>query len=73
MKNFDLNALGVNELETNQLIGTNGGFYIDPSWLWYFAKDMAKAVVYLGLEIIDNASQRAAQDGYIPYADLGHR
>ena len=73
MKNFDLNALGVQELAKSQLIGINGGFYIDPSWLWYWAKDVAKAIVYLGFEIAKDSSERASKDGYIPYADMGHR
>ncbi len=73
MKSFDLNALGVQELGKSQLMEINGGFYIDPYWIWYWAKDIAKAIVILGLEIADEASDRASKDGYIPYADMGHR
>ena len=72
MKSFDLNALGVQELGKSQLMEINGG-QVNPNPWWYFAKEGAKALVYLGVKIIDSLSSRASQDGYVAYADMGHR
>jgi hypothetical protein len=72
MKNFDLNTLGVKELGSSQLVEINGG-QMNPNPFWYFLKEGAKALVYLGLKIVDGLSERASHDGYISYADMGHR
>jgi capsule polysaccharide export protein KpsE/RkpR len=71
MKNFDLNTFGVKELTKSQLIEINGGQSLNP-W-WYWAKEIAKAIVYVGLELVDDLSNRASKDGYVSYADMGHR
>lgn len=72
MNNFDLNALGVKEMRKNELMEVNGG-EVNPNPWWYFAKEIAKVVVYLGLEIVDDLSERASKDGYVTSADIGHR
>jgi hypothetical protein len=72
MKNFDLNALGVKELEKNQLIEINGGGPLE---------DLAVRLAILiidflktfGPYMVQANCERPTRDNYQPYADLGHR
>jgi hypothetical protein len=72
MKNFDLNALGVQELAESQLIGINGGGPVEEFAIRLFILivDFLKT---MGPYIIQENCERATSDTYQPYADLGHR
>ena len=75
MKSFDLNALGVEELGKNQLMEINGGQEIpySPTVLQF----ILQMGYYFFTEIVPilqkQMCERASKDGYVMYADLGHR
>ena len=74
MKSLDLNALGVEEMETKMLISVNGGqVQPSPSPWWSVASTIIKAACILAIEVVDSMSNRAADDGYVIYADISHR
>jgi hypothetical protein len=72
MKNFDLNAFGLQELTHREMIKTNGG---DP--LAQLVYELAKLIIYylfiVGPTVVEENCNRAARDDYQPWADLGHR
>jgi hypothetical protein len=77
MKNFDFNALGVEEMELIKLIEVNGGEQPIPNPGSGLVATLVQMVYYFYTEIIPimvaDQCKRAAKDGYVMYADIGHR
>ena len=77
MKNFDLNALGVKEMELSKLMEVNGGEQPSPGpWVGVWATFVQMAYLFLTQllpKAVTEQCERASKDGYVMYADIGHR
>ena len=58
MKNFDLNALGVKEMENFKLIEVNGGQVASPWW------SVASAIIQAAVIILESAAK-----AYVEYSE----
>jgi bacteriocin-like protein len=78
MKNFDLNLLGVKELDNNQLMKINGGeIQPGPSVWWSVVNNLLQIAWIFFTDLIPKAEEalcnRASKDGYVIWADVSHR
>ena len=74
MKKFNLNALGVQEMEISRLIAVNGGqLEPSPSPWWSVGAAVIQMFCIIQEKSISELCNRASKDGYVVYADIGHR